>query len=280
MFRFFSLLFIAVTVMLQPIAASAQSDAKRAITKVAGDVYRFQNNFHYALVVLTDEGIIITDPINDEAATWLKAELGKMTDKPITHLIYSHSHSDHASGGAVLAEGAEVVTHKNAPPRIDGVSPTVRFDKQHEIVSGSKTLELTWLGSGHGEDLIAVVVRPENVAFITDVASPKRLPWRNMGGANLDDWMDQIRVVESLDFEIFAPAHGDIGVKADATGARVYMETLKEEVKEGLQAGKSVDSLVNEIAMADYKDWQQYDAWRALNIEGMASFLQKSGQVN
>jgi len=44
----------------------------------------------------------------------------------------------------------------------------------------------TWLGEGHGKDLITVVVRPENVTFTTDVVSPKRLPWRNMDGANLD----------------------------------------------------------------------------------------------
>lgn len=279
MFRNVCFLSVLLAVVLQPISVLAQDDAKRSITRVAGDVYRFQNNFHYALVVLTEEGVIITDSINKEAASWLKEEIGKMTDKPITHLIYSHSHGDHASGGKVLAEGAEVIAQKNAPGLIDGVSPTVRFSKQHEIVSGSKKLELTWLGSGHGEDLIAVVVRPENVAFITDVASPKRLPWRNMGGANIDDWINQIRVVESLDFEIFAPAHGNIGVKSDATDARVYMETLKTEVLAGLTAGKSVSALVDEVTLDEYKDWQQYDSWRELNIQGMAGFLERSGQV-
>lgn len=80
---------------------------------------------------------------------------------------------------------------------------------------------MTWLGEGHGKDLIAVVVRPENVAFITDAVSPKRLPFRDMPRSNIDGWIDQVRKVETLDFEIFAPAHGNIGVKADATDARI-----------------------------------------------------------
>ena len=257
----------------------SQDNPKRSITNVAGDVYRFQNNFHFGLVVFTEEGVVVADSINAEAAVWLKAELATMTDKPITHLIYSHSHGDHASGGSVLAEGATVIAQANAPEAIDGVVPTLRFDDEHSFQIGNKTIELKWLGPGHGTDLIAVVVRPENVAFITDAAAPKRLPWRDMGGANIDNWINQIKTVESLDFEIFAPAHGNVGVKADATDARIYMEKLRSEVLNGLQDGKSVDVLTKDVTMDDYKDWSQYADWLPLNIQGMAAFLTSTGQV-
>ena len=100
-----------------------------------------------------------------------------------------------------------------------------------------------------------------------------------MGGANIDQWIDQVRKIESLDFEIFAPAHGNVGVKSDATDVRIYMEELKAEVLSGLKAGKSIDTLKNEVTMSDYKDWGNYDNWLALNVEGMATFLQFSGQV-
>jgi glyoxylase-like metal-dependent hydrolase (beta-lactamase superfamily II) len=265
-----------------PLAVPAQSnqDPVRKIEPVAGDVYRFQNNFHYALVVVTDEGVVVVDPINAEASTWLKAELGKMTDQPVTHLIYSHSHLDHASGGSVFADGTTVIAQENAPADIDGVVPTERFSDTTTLEIGGKTLELTYLGPGHGQDMIAVVVRPENVGFITDVAVPRRLPYRTFGGAsNIDDWIDQIETVETLDFEILAPAHGNVGTKEDATEVRVYIETLRAEVLEGLRDGKSVDVLVEEVTMDDYVDWAQYDRWRGENVQGMAKFLSESGQV-
>ena len=145
---------------------------------------------------------------------------------------------------------------------------------------GNKKLELTWLGEGHAKDLIAVVVRPENVAFITDAASPKSLPFRDFPHSNVDGWIDQVRKIETLDFEIFAPAHGNIGVKEDAKNARIYMEKLREQVLAGLKAGTSVDDLVKSITLDEYKDWAQYDRWRGLNIQGMARFLKASGQVN
>ncbi len=271
--------FMALLATLLLAGTSTAQEAKREITNVACDVYRFQNNAHFSLVVVTSEGVVVVDPINTNAAQWLSGNLDTITDKKISHLIYSHSHADHASGGQVF-DGAQVIAHQNAPATIDGVKPDIRFSDKKTLIIGDKTLELTWLGEGHGTDLIAVVVRPENVAFIVDAASPRRLPFRDMAGANIDDWINQVRMIESLDFEIFAPAHGNIGVRADATDARIYMETLREEVLAGLRAGKTEEELANTVTLDAYRDWAQYDAWRALNVRGMARFLKESGQVN
>lgn len=278
--KFLSRGLVAAALIAMAALPAVAQDAKRGITKVAGDVYRFQNNFHFGLVVVTDDGVVLVDPINADAAGWLKDNLATITDKPVTHLIYSHSHGDHASGGKVFSDGAEVIAHANAPDAIDGVVPTQRFDDRMSMDIGGKSLELSWLGVGHGKDLIAVVVRPENVAFIVDAASPKRLPFRDMGNSDVDGWIDQVRAIEGLDFEIFAPGHGNVGVKADATDVRIYMEMLRAQVLTGLKAGKSVDDLVASITLDDFSDWQQYADWRELNIRGTARFLMESGQVN
>ncbi len=255
-------------------------DAKREIIPVAGDVYLFKNNFHRSLIVVTSEGTVRVDPINADAGVWLNDNLNTITDKPVTHLIYSHSHGDHASGGAAHPD-AEVIAHVGAPDEIDGVEPTMRVGDSHTLTVGSKTIELTNLGSGHDANMLAVVVRPENVAFIVDVAAPKRLPYKNFGGANIDDWIGQIAKAQTLDFEIFAPAHGNVGTKADLDDAMTYMQDLKAGVLAGLKSGKSTDDMVSELTQdTTYADWQQFEAWRSLNIQGMAKYLQTSGQVN
>lgn len=271
---------VAVALAVSLGSASAQ-DIKRSITKVSGDVYRFQNNFHFSLVTVTSAGVVVVDPIHAEAATWLKANLSQITDKPITHLIYSHSHGDHAPGGTVLQKGgALVIAQENAPDAIDGVAPDIRFSEEMDIRVGGKTFELTWLGEGHGQDLIAVVVRPENVAFITDAAAPKRLPYRDFPRSDIDGWISQIETIESLDFDIMAPAHGNVGTKLDATDARVYMLQLRDQVLRGLRAGKTTDELAVSVTMDAYKDWGSYANWRELNVRGMAKYLIETGQVN
>lgn len=259
--------------------SAAAQEATRAFENVKGDVYRFQNDFHYSLVVATTEGTVVVDPINTEAATWLKTNLSQITDQPVTHLIYSHSHGDHASGGAALG-AANIIAHEAAPETIDGVAPTERFADTKVLEIGGKTLELTYLGPGHGQDMIAVVVRPENVGFIVDVAAPDRLPYQDFAGANVDDYIAQIAKVETLDFEILAPGHGRVGTPEEVTENRVYVEDLRAGVLAGLKEGKSVEQITAELTLDDYKDWQQYAEWRPMNIAGVADHLTKNGLVD
>lgn len=268
-----SVLFLAMAGM-----AHAQ-ETTRAITKVAGDVYRWQNNFHYGLVVITDAGVVVADPINTEAATWLKAELAKMTDLPVTHLVYSHSHADHATGGQVFEDTAEIVAHKNAPFTIVGVEVDRRVEDSDSLSVGNKVLEFTYLGEGHGKDLMVTIVRPENIAFVVDAMAPRRLPFRDMPNASIDEWTEQVRVIDTLDFEIMAPGHGKVGGRDSVAEVVTYMETLRSEVLVGLKAGKSVEALQEELVFEEYADWLGYGNWRRDNIAGAARSLREAGAV-
>lgn len=254
-------------------------EAVREVGKVTGDVYRFRNDGHYTVFTITGDGVVVTDPIDAEAAAWLKTEIEKLTDQPITHLVYSHSHGDHASGGSAFGDVPNIVAHQNAPAAIDGVSPTWRFSEKMRFTQGSKSFELSYLGAGHGTDLITMVIRPENVGFIVDAVASKRLFYKDFPGTTPDLWTQQVRNVNALDFDILVGGHGPVGVKSDVAEALVYLEEMRAEVLAGLKAGKSVDELAETITMDEYKDWINYEEWRELNVRGMARQLQKSGEV-
>lgn len=258
----------------------AAQDVKRQITKVSEGVYRFQNQFHVNMFVITGDGVVVTDPINDDAATWLGKEIRKLTKQPITHLVYSHSHGDHASGGLAYGKVQNVIAQQNAPPLIDGVTPTIRFSEAMSFIQGKKTFELTYLGPGHGKDLIAMIVRPDNVAFVVDAVSSKRLFYRDFPGANIDHWIRQVKKIDELSFDRMIGGHGPVGVKADVRAGIVYLQTLRAEVLKGLRAGKTVDELKRSVKMEKYRDWAAYDTWRELNVEGMARYLVEAGLVN
>lgn len=274
--RHYSLIFLATIATSFP--AMAQ-DTKRALNHVVGDVYLFQNNFHMSLVVPTSEGTVRVDSINAEAGNWLNENLSQITDQPVTHLIYSHSHGDHASGGSAHS-GATIIAHEDTPSAIDGTQPTKRVADNHSFDLGGKTFELTNLGSGHDNHMLAVIVRPENVAFIVDVAAPKRLPFRDFGGANVDDWIAQVETALTLDFDVFAPGHGSVGDKADLMDHLTYLQDLRAGTLDALKAGQSVDQIKAELDLSAYANWGQYENWREMNIEGMAAYLQNSGQIN
>ena len=96
----------------------------------------------------------------------------------------------------------------------------------------------------------------------------------------MDNWINQVRKVESLEFEIFVGGHGAVGVKSDVSDGLAYLAALRTAVLQGLKAGKSVDDLSKNIMMEKYKNWASYGQWRALNVQGMARHLRESGAVN
>ena len=95
------------------ISSTSLAQPTRSITHITGDLYRGQNNNHFMLLLVTDEGIIMTDPINAGFSTWLKDEIESRFGVPVRYVLYSHHHGDHASGGAIFADTAQFVGHEN-----------------------------------------------------------------------------------------------------------------------------------------------------------------------
>jgi glyoxylase-like metal-dependent hydrolase (beta-lactamase superfamily II) len=117
-------------VLLWGIASAQQSSRGpvREITNVKGDIYRARNNNYYALILVTSDGVILADPINNAFATWLKEQLHERFHIPVRYVIYSHSHWDHIEGGAVFADTARFVAHENVARNMDGRVPQMPGD--------------------------------------------------------------------------------------------------------------------------------------------------------
>jgi hypothetical protein len=124
-----------------------------------------------------------------------------------------------------------------------------------------------------------MVVRPENVAYVVDVVSPGRLPYKDFPGANIAGLIEQTKAVEALDFEIMSPGHSRLGNKADAVEAREYVEWLMAAVTAELNAGKTAEQVVADLDTSAYAGMMAYDMWRDLNVQGMARWLKESGEI-
>jgi glyoxylase-like metal-dependent hydrolase (beta-lactamase superfamily II) len=253
---------------------AAAQDVKRNIIPIAGDLYRFQNNFHFSVFLVTPDGVIATDPINAEAAAWLEAEIKSRFDKEIKYLILSHDHPDHSSGGEVFADTALVVAHENAKATIIGEQratavPDITFSDRMTVELGGKRVELIYPGKSHSDNLIAMYFPDERAVFTVDFISVKRLAFRTLGDAYFPDWIEAVKRVEAIDFDILVPGHGAMGTKADARDHRIYLEDLYDAVLAGARAGQSLEEMQAGITLDKYKDWGQYEAWRTENIEGM-----------
>jgi glyoxylase-like metal-dependent hydrolase (beta-lactamase superfamily II) len=281
--RILSLGAIALLLGLAPGVQSQQAPV-REITKIAGEVYRFRNANHYAVFAVTPAGVIATDPINADAARWLKAEIAQRFKQPVRYLVYSHDHADHIAGGEVFADTAIVVAHELAKKTIVGerrptAVPEVTFSDRLTLELGGTVVELTYVGRNHSDNSIVMRFPRERVLFAVDFAPVKSYAFRDFPDAYMPDWIESLRRVEAMDFDVLAPGHGPLGTRADVTMFREYLQDLRAEVLRHARDGKSVDEMKQLVTLPKYAAWGPKE-WFPLNIEGMYRLVQANRRGN
>ncbi len=122
---------------------------------------------------MTPDGVIVTDPINRDAAIWLRDEIKRCFDKPIRYLIYSHDHCDHSAGGEVFAIGGTIIIGGENTKRTivaEGrptAVPMITFKRRMSVYLGGKTVELTYVGRNHSDNSIIITFPDERVVSLS-----------------------------------------------------------------------------------------------------------------
>ncbi len=172
------LVFVSVPVLVAPTYGDDLSKPYE-VSNVAGDLYAFRNNFYRNIFLVTDKGVIATDPLSVEAGLILRDEIAKITEQPVKYVAYSHSHWDHVEGGQVFKDGgAQFIAQEMCAanfkenPNPDVVMPDITFKDSYKIELGGKSLEIYYYGPSHDNCLSVMIARPANVLFFVDVVNP------------------------------------------------------------------------------------------------------------
>ena len=149
------------------------------IEKLSDQLYAFRYTFYRNIILIGNDGIIVTDPLTPEAAVILNDELKKISDKPIKYVAYSHSHWDHVSGGQVFKDqGASFVAHEQClqnwleNPSKNVVKPDQVFANEYKIDVGDSALEMYYFGPSHDNCRVVFLTQPDRYIFIADDANP------------------------------------------------------------------------------------------------------------
>lgn len=259
-----------------PFPASAQEREARAIEEVANGLYRWTSGNYHSVFLVHAKGIVVGDPLNREAAAWLKSELvRRFPDKPVTHVLYSHNHSDHAYGGEVFDQpGVRFISHELARADLVRTKAQTRIpdrvfsDKLTLNLGDGQRIDLAYHGSNNGRGSISMLFGPQKVLHVVDWIVLGRLPYRNLQGYDLAGMIESTHAALGMDFATFVGGHADIGDKADVRRYLSYLVALHDGVRDGILAGKSLWQIQQDLTLAEFSDLKQFDAWRAENIEG------------
>lgn len=262
------------------LAQTAPAGPPFDITRVADNVYSFRFVFHRNMIVTTDDGVIVTDPISPRAAELMMAEIKKITDKPVKFVIYSHNHWDHIAGAKIFKDqGAKIIQHDLAAkatrpsPMVVPADETFSGDK-HVVSLGGDTVELTYVGPSHGTGMIVMRLPKQRILHTIDVVTPERLAFRNMPDFFPQDWIKALRTIERLDFDRIVPGHGPaVAPRSAVTQQREYLEDLTNAVAEATKktgspfAFDKITELVKGDLRPKYGQWGEFDNWMHLNVD-------------
>jgi glyoxylase-like metal-dependent hydrolase (beta-lactamase superfamily II) len=221
----------------------------------------------------------VTDPISADAARWLEGELARRFNVPVRLVVYSHDHADHISGGEVFADTATVVAHEKAKAAIvrekrPTAVPQTTFSDRLTLELGGTVVELSYVGRNHSDNSIVMRFPAERLLFAVDFIPVASVAFRDFPDAYIDEWIDSLKRVEAMDFDVLVPGHGPIGRKDDVRKFREYLEDLRAEVLRLLREGKSLDEVKQQVKLPKYESWTNYKEWLGLNAEGMYRHLQ------
>lgn len=212
-------------------ANPAPSVAGIEITELAPGVWNFGGGSHNSVIVEREAGILVIEaPHNEQRSQAVIARIGaKFPGRPITHVINTHAHFDHAGGlRTYVAAGVTVVTHERnaeyyarvwrAPRRLvpDELARRPRapsfatFTDKLVLADALRPVEVYAIeGSGHN-DAFAMVYLPrekllvEGDAWTPTPAGAKPPAVVNPLWLNLRDNIVRL----GLDVQRFQPLHG------------------------------------------------------------------------
>jgi glyoxylase-like metal-dependent hydrolase (beta-lactamase superfamily II) len=245
-------------------------------TKVSGTdgVYTFRNQNSQAMFIVTNDGVIATDPVGygrPQGGAQYLAEIRKVTDKPIRYVVYSHHHFDHIAGGRAFKEaGARFVAHKRAKERLEvlndpnTVLPDETVDARRTITLGGTALELTHVGLNHSDSTLVMRLPKERILFVVDILPVGQIPGRGMIDFYPLEAEESIKRILAMDWERLIPGHpgdgGRLGSKKDAQDQLTFLQDASAAVKAEAQQGRCWEPAEREVKLPKYANWPGYEA--------------------
>jgi glyoxylase-like metal-dependent hydrolase (beta-lactamase superfamily II) len=260
----------------QPAAPAAPQAPAITTTKVDGtdNVYLFRNQNSQAMFIVTNEGVIATDPVGygrPQGGAAYVAEIRKVTNQPIRYLIYSHHHFDHIAGGQAFKDaGARIIAHQRAKQRLEilkdpnTVLPDETMTDRRTITLGGTTLELTYVGLNHSDSTIVMRLPRERLLFVVDLLPVGQVPGRGLIDFYPLEAEESIKRILAMDWDRLIPGHpgagGRLGTKQDVQDQLTFLQDVSAAVKAEAQMGRCWEPVETQLKLPKYASWPNYEA--------------------
>jgi glyoxylase-like metal-dependent hydrolase (beta-lactamase superfamily II) len=208
------------------------------VGQIKGDLYWVTDSVYIAMFLTTPDGVVLVDAPPTIGHNLLRAisAVTQANGRPsqVTHLVYSHSHADHAGASVLFGPDVVRIGHSecrtlllrdndpNRPP------PTVTFDDHFTLTVGGETLLLDFHGPNHTPDNIFIWAPGQQTLMVVDVLFPRWAPFKNLAASqDIPDWIKAQDIALSYPWQTLVAGHnGRLGTRADAELQIAYVADL------------------------------------------------------
>ena len=235
------------------------------VEEIKDNLYYVTDGLYNAMFLIYDKGVIAADAPPTIGEKYIKA-IKDVTDKPITHLIYTHSHTDHIGGAIYFPKNIEIIAHRDTydvlKKRFDPrrIVPTTVFDKKYILKKGGQELILEYHGKNHMDGNIFVFASKQKVLMLVDIVCPGAVPFKNLGIAeDVPGYIEAHDIALNYDFETFVAGHVTrLGTRKDVEISKEFVLDLKVTCQ---KAFEKVDFMKSAQETGFVDKWKMYNTY-------------------
>ena len=257
-----------------------------AIEKVKDNLYMVTGGGGNTAVFVTANGVVLVDT---KLADWgqpIMDQVKTVTDKPVTHIINTHTHGDHVGSNDFFPASVEIVAHANVTTSMQKMPQFADASKKHAfpdktytdkltVLDGNEAIDLYHFGPAHTNGDTFVVFRNLRVMHTGDVFAMKGTPFidRNNGGNGVTYPETIAKAVAGIkDVDTVIPGHSAVTTFAAFAEFGEFNKAFLTATQEAKKAGKTADQAAAELKLPEkFKD---YAVARAkVNVEAIYADL-------
>lgn len=237
---------LPATAALDP-AVEANINAKGYhVGEIAEDVFWITDGNYHSLLIVTPRGAVLVDapePLPFFGPMPVLPAIAEVTDHPVTHMIYSHAHTDHIGGaGAIKAAFPDVriiaqeetrdILERAGDPRRP--VPDTVFRNTRSLAIGGKRIELHYFGNTHERGNIFVYLPEPKILMAVDIVYPGWVPFRRLAlSSDIGGWISGHDDILSFDFDILVSGHlTRLGNRDDVILAKEYVDDIRSSIED------------------------------------------------
>jgi len=205
------------------------------VEEIGEGLYWVTDGAYQAMFLVTGEGVIAVDAPPSIGENYLKA-IEEVTDQPITHVIYSHTHIDHIGAASMFPDDVTIIAHMETANKLklkedpNRPVPTVTFEENYTLEVGNQTLELEYHGPTHNPGNIFIYAPQQKVLMLVDVIFPGWVPFKDLAMAeDVPFFLSAHDKILEYDFETYVGGHlTRLGTPEDVQIQKEYFEDIQK----------------------------------------------------